>query len=381
MKKILFITTRNPYSGRYSGDVRRAIKVIKFLKKKNKVDVVFLTKKKQFYKKSTSKYEFYYPNFILKILNCFISILKKNPMQFGFFFSKDMSNFIKNNAKNYDLLFFHQIRSSQYLPKDYKGKTILEMGDLYSNNYFQTFKNLNIFNPLKYIYFIESILVKQTEDRLFATFNRIILFSKNEIKSVNKKFMNKIFCIPESTDCINKKYFFSKKNYKILFIGNLGYVPNILACKDFIKNILPKLKKRNSDIKFYIIGNIKRFDKFLFSFDKNVKVLGPQKKIDIYIKNSICGISNLKVASGIQGKVLTYMSFGLPVLCSQRTASNFNNSVLAYNNDEDQVEKILNFQNNKKLSNKFSNKSLKCIKNLLWKKVCLEYLKITNFNK
>ena len=32
-KKILFITTRNPYSGRYSGDVIRSLKIINLLKK------------------------------------------------------------------------------------------------------------------------------------------------------------------------------------------------------------------------------------------------------------------------------------------------------------------------------------------------------------
>jgi len=381
MKKILFITTRDPYSGRYSGDVRRAVKVIQYLKKVSKVDIVCLTKKRKIHKKTTSNYEFYYPNFILKIFYCFISILKLNPIQFGLFFSKDMSNFIENNAKNYDILFFQQIRSSQYLPKNYKGKTILEMGDLYSDNYFQSFKNLNIFNPLKYIYFIESLLVKKTELRLFSTFNRIILFSKNEIRTVNKQFKKKIFYITESYEGINKKYVFSKKNYKILFIGNLGYLPNILACKDFVKNTLPKITEINSEIKFYIIGNIKKFDKFLFSFNKNVQVLGPQKKIDKYIKNTICGLSNLKVATGVQSKILTYMSFGLPVLCSQKTASNFSDNVLSYYNNGDLVKKVFNLKNDKKLSNKFSKKSLKCIKNLLWKKISPEYLKVIDFSK
>ncbi len=34
MKNILFISPRNPFSGRYSGDVIRAHKFINFLKKK-----------------------------------------------------------------------------------------------------------------------------------------------------------------------------------------------------------------------------------------------------------------------------------------------------------------------------------------------------------
>ena len=74
-----------------------------------------------------------------------------------------MKIFIENNASEYDFLFFHTIRSSQYLPKNFRGKTLMEMGDLYSDNYYQTYKYLNFFNPLKYIYYLESLLVKKTE--------------------------------------------------------------------------------------------------------------------------------------------------------------------------------------------------------------------------
>ena len=61
------------------------------------------------------------------------------------------------------------------------------MGDLYSENYFQTFKNLSYINFFKYIYLIESLLVKKIERKLFSYFNKIILFSKSEIKKVSKK--------------------------------------------------------------------------------------------------------------------------------------------------------------------------------------------------
>ena len=47
MKKILFISVRNPYSGRYSGDVIRSLKILKLLKKKYDVKCVYLKKKKR----------------------------------------------------------------------------------------------------------------------------------------------------------------------------------------------------------------------------------------------------------------------------------------------------------------------------------------------
>jgi polysaccharide biosynthesis protein PslH len=378
MKKILVITTRNPYSGRHSGDVIGSLKIINFLKKKNKVDVVTLGKKKLNIKNILF---FDQPNYLLQILYVFSSFLKMKPLQFGLFFSQSMKRYIEEHAKNYDLLFFYHIRSSQYLPKNYDGNKIIEMGDLYSQNYFQTFRNLNLLNPLKYIYLIESFLVKNIEKKIFLRFDKIILFSKSEIIKISKQFRKKIFYINLSVNLVQNKFSFSYKNNRILFIGNLGYLPNFLAVKDFIKNILPSLRKKIPNIEFCIIGNISKFDKFFLSFHQNIKILGQKKNIMRYIKNSFCGLANLKIATGVQGKVLTYMSHGLPVICSKKVASNFVNKVINYDNDIELIEKISYLKNNKKLSNKLSKRSLQFVKNLSEDKICLQYLKIIKFSK
>ena len=55
-KKILFITTRNPYSGRYSGDVLRSLKIINLLKKKYLVNVVCLKKEKEYIQRKDLHY-------------------------------------------------------------------------------------------------------------------------------------------------------------------------------------------------------------------------------------------------------------------------------------------------------------------------------------
>jgi hypothetical protein len=378
MKKILFITTRNPYSGRFSGDVIGSLKIISLLKKKNKVDIVTLGQESI---KKKNIIFFRQPNYLLKILYAFLSLLKKKPLQFGFFYSASMKKYIEKNAINYDLLFFYHIRSSQYLPKNYNGNTIIEMADLYSQNYYQTFCNLNILNPLKYIYLLESLLVKNTENKIFLNFNKIILFAKSEIKKISRSFRKKIFHINLSINSIQNEFLFSTKNNRILFIGNLTYIPNLLAVKDFIINILPNLRKEIPNIEFYAIGNIKKTDKFLLSFYKNVYFLGQQTNIKKYIKKSFCGLANLKIATGVQGKVLTYMSYGLPVVCSKKVSSNFKNYVMDYSTDKDLIKKIIILNSNKKISYKFSKKSLEFAKRHSDSKINFEYLKILNFNK
>ncbi len=52
MKKILFISTRNPFSNRYSGDVIGSKKIINTLKKTNKLDIVTLGEKKNLSRKN-----------------------------------------------------------------------------------------------------------------------------------------------------------------------------------------------------------------------------------------------------------------------------------------------------------------------------------------
>ena len=383
MKKILFITTRNPYSGRYSGDVIRAKKIIEYLKEKNSVDAVFLTKKNEIDKIINVKNNIFFenPNIIRKIFYCIYNILKLKPLQFGLFYSNDMADFINANAKEYDVLFFHQIRSSQYLPVEFDGDTVLEMGDLYSENYKQTFNNLSFFNIFRFVFLLESFLVKRVENLIFNSFNRIILFSKNEIAKVNKKYNKKIYLIGESVHSIKKIHKPSSKSYKILFIGNLGYIPNILACKEFIKKILPVLKKIIPNVEFNIIGNIKPFDKFMLSLNKNTKILGPQKNLEKFINKSICGLANLNIATGVQGKVLTYMSYGLPVICSEKTSLNFKKNVLVYKNNKELIDLISDLKKNVKFNKKFSNSSLEFVRNVYWRKIRLNYSKVVKFNK
>ena len=237
------------------------------------------------------------------------------------------------------------------------------MGDLYSDNYFQTYKYLNFLNPIKYIYLIEAFLIKLAEERVFSIFDKVLLFSKKEAEKIKTKFdKNVIVQVDESIERVNKKLSFSKKNFKVLFIGNLNYLPNILACKDFVKNVLPDLKNKIPNLKFCIVGDVKKSVKIYLSKNKDVQIVGSKKNLTKYANNSICGLANLSIATGVQVKVLTYMTFGLPVVCSKQVSLNFAKNVLTYNSNSELADQILKLKNKKVLWNIFSKKSFKFVK-------------------
>ena len=145
------------------------------------------------------------------------------------------------------------------------------------------------------IYFIESLLVKQYENFCFKKFNKILLLSKKEIDSVKKKYKKKLAQISFGVDYIYKKYKFHKKNYKILFIGNINYAPNKNACYEFSNKILPIINKVYSNIEFHIIGEISKIDNFFLSKKKNVKILNKIKNLEPHLNQTICGLANLRI--------------------------------------------------------------------------------------
>ena len=163
MKKILFVTTRNPFSKQYSGDRLRSSQIIKYLAKKNKLDMVYLDNQNNevITDKSFKGSKFFFKrNLFLSLINSFLQLLKINPLQLGFFYSEKAHKFIENQHNNYDVIIFHLLRSTKHMPTSFTGKKILEMTDVYSDNYKQTFNQISFLNPLFYLYFFEYLLKK-----------------------------------------------------------------------------------------------------------------------------------------------------------------------------------------------------------------------------
>ena len=369
MKKILIVSTRFPLP-LFSGDRLRIYNISKNLSKKNKVDLIYTASKENFQKKIKfiNKTMFIKTNILEKIFYMLCFFIQGKPLQVGYFFSSRMKKKIQEISKNYNCIIFHLIRGSEFLPKNFKGKKILEMTDIISKNYLQLSKQLSYFNPLKYIYFIEKYLLEKYEEKVIKYFNYSILVSGTDLKtfSIKNFSKNKIKIITNGTDPKKKIYKFRKENKDIIFIGNINYLPNKLACYDFIENVMPELRREGFDIKFKIIGQASKLLKFSLNKFKNVNVYNNVNKTENFCYNAICGISNLNVVTGVQNKILEYMQIGLPTIISKKCFDNLefkkNNEVLVYKNQKEFIKHIIKLKLNRQFANKISNNSYKKIK-------------------
>ncbi len=376
-KKILFVTSRYPFPVT-GGDKLRISEVMKFLSKKNKLDLISIGNENK--KINFIKNQYVYKNNLFnKIINIFKSFFRNEPMQVGLYKIPAMKEKIGRICKNYDVIVFHLIRSAYYVPNNFKGIKILEMTDLISKNYNTVEKNLSFINPFRYLYKFEKNKLKLYEYNESKKFDKIVLVNKQDINNSIIKKNKRIVIIGNGTHLKQNIFAKYKKKNNIIFFGNINSLANSSACIEFVNNYLPTLKKRHPNLEFKIYGNCSKILKIYFKF-KGVKVKSNISDLKFYCKNSLAGICNVKIQSGLQNKILDYTSIGLPIIINE-ISNNFKSlkgkNVLVFHNKSEFFFYINKLLKNENFRNKISKINFdKTKKYFNWNKILTNYSKI-----
>ncbi len=102
----------------------------------------------------------------------------------------------------------------------------------------------------------------------------------------------------------------------LVFTGAMDYWPNVDAVDWFAHTVLPLIRKRNPNFVFYVVGsNPSDRVQQLNSLD-GVVVTGRVEDVRPYIQHALAAVAPMRIARGIQNKVLEAMAMGKPVLVS-----------------------------------------------------------------
>ncbi|HEY8711131.1 MAG TPA: glycosyltransferase, partial [Burkholderiaceae bacterium] len=105
----------------------------------------------------------------------------------------------------------------------------------------------------------------------------------------------------------------------IVFTGAMDYWPNIDAVTWFVREVMPPLLRLWPNARFHIVGrNPAAAVKALAS--DHVKVTGTVPDVRPYLQHAAVVVAPLRLARGIQNKVLEAMAMGRPVVASETCA-------------------------------------------------------------
>ena len=126
----------------------------------------------------------------------------------------------------------------------------------------------------------------------------------------------------------------------LAFIGSMSYYPNVEAADWFARNIFRALRLRFPDLELFIVGRDPAPPVRALAQMAGVHVTGTVSDVRPYIKACAAVIAPMRIARGIQNKVLEALAMGKPVLASSsvcKTLSPLPSAVKPCETEEDYI--------------------------------------------
>lgn len=102
----------------------------------------------------------------------------------------------------------------------------------------------------------------------------------------------------------------------LVFTGAMDYWPNIDAVQWFVRHVWPALRRQFPQLLFYIVGSRPAPRVLALAKVAGVTVTGAVDDIRPYLAGAALAVAPLRIARGVQNKVLEAMSMGKIVLAS-----------------------------------------------------------------
>ena len=318
--KIFILLSRIPYPLE-KGDKLRAFYHIKYLSKNNEITLFALNDSKVNIEKAFQALQPYCRSinfFDLSkfsiLFNVLLAFFNGKPLQSGYFFSsraKNRINKIISEAKP-DHIFCQLVRVAEYVKNQNIPKT-LDYQDVFSKGVERRIQPASFY--LKPLLKLEYKRLLKYENKIFDYFDNKTIISEPDRELIPHPEKDKIVIVMNGVDTDFFKPIDRKKEYDIVFTGNMGYPPNVNGVEFLVKQILPIVRRNKPEIKVLIAGaNPDR--KVIAVKSKNIHVTGWVEDIREYYAKARIFIAPMQIGTGLQNKLLEAMAMKIPCISS-----------------------------------------------------------------
>lgn len=183
--------------------------------------------------------------------------------------------------------------------------------------------------PLSWIYKREARTLFDYEHKISSEFDATVFVSDDE-SAMFKKMAPEI----EARVCavhngVDTDYFSPNRDYpnpystkcpRLVFTGAMDYWANVDAVRWFAKDIFPGIRAAVSDAEFYIVGGRPTPEVQALEKLPGVSVTGSVHDIRPYVAHAQLAVAPMRIARGVQNKVLEAMAMAKTVLLTPEAA-------------------------------------------------------------
>ena len=256
------------------------------------------------------------------------ALARDKPVSLTSFGSRSMQDWVDERLSSGSIshIFVFSGQMAQYVPADFAGRLIMDFVDVDSAKFesyavegSQFMRWINA-RECKKLAAFEAEIAGRADASLFVSDAEATLFrqrsgAKNVVSVGNG--IDTVFYDPAAS---YKKLHPVFPDPLIVFTGQMEYRPNIEAVTDFAHHALPAIRAAHPDTTFAIVGRNPTEAVSALSALPGVQVTGAVDDVRTWLAAADVVVAPLRIARGIQNKVLEAMAMARPVVVSKAAA-------------------------------------------------------------
>ena len=235
-----------------------------------------------------------------------------------------------------DAAFVYSSSMLQYVPASLFPHTVVDLVDADSEKWHDYAARARV--PFKWIYALEFRRLRQYEKRIVRAVAHTIVTTEREAAVLRGSGAGEdvsLHAIVNGVDCDyfrpidaddisvgsvppNERGFFTKRSpARLVFTGAMDYYANVDAVRYFVKRVLPLVRTAVPEVEFLIVGSNPSSEVRRLERSDGVRVTGTVRDVRPYVASSAACVLPLRIARGVQNKLLEAMASGRPVVATE----------------------------------------------------------------
>ena len=245
------------------------------------------------------------------------------PSTFAYFYSPGLWRTVRGllARQRFDAIMVHSSSMGPYVADHTGCRKVMDFGDADSEKWLEYARRTPV--PLSFGFRWEGYRVRRWERTLGRRFDACSVISAQERDVLAGHVDRPIAVIPNGVDL---EYFQPRPGAaapharRIVFTGNMSYAPNVDAVRYLASDVLPRLRRQVPDVELFIVGMEPSPAVRRLADAGRVVVTGRVDDVRPFLESAAVSVAPLRVARGLQNKVLEAMAMRVPVVASPAAA-------------------------------------------------------------